>query len=101
MGEIDLRIASLDDPPPDPTEDPADFVPDLAKAAPVSGFGDLWQLGPHRLFCGNALGEPPRNNPIRKSCLPLIPPGPAHREVAELGGLVRGVPALHDALEAL
>jgi ParB-like chromosome segregation protein Spo0J len=54
VAEIDLRIASLED-PPDPAEDPADLVPDLAEAAPVSAFGDLWQLGRHRLLCGNAL----------------------------------------------
>ena len=75
MGEIDLRIASLED-PPDPAEDPADFIPDLAEAAPVSRPGDLWQLDRHRLLCGNALdpeafaalmGEsaPPRCSPIR------------------------------------
>jgi DNA modification methylase len=53
VAEIDLRIASLDD-PPDPAEDPADFVPDAAEA-PVSRLGNLWQLGRHRLLCGNAL----------------------------------------------
>jgi 16S rRNA G966 N2-methylase RsmD len=56
MGEIDLRIASLED-LPDPAEDPADFVPDLAEETPVSRLGDLWQLGRHRLLCGNALGR--------------------------------------------
>jgi DNA modification methylase len=54
VAEIDLRIASLEE-SPDPAEDPADLVPDLAEAAPVSAFGDLWQLGRHRLLCGNAL----------------------------------------------
>ena len=39
---------------PDPAEDPADFVPDAA-VAPVSRLGNLWQLGRHRLLCGNAL----------------------------------------------
>jgi ParB-like chromosome segregation protein Spo0J len=53
MGEIDLRIASLDD-PPEADDDLADVVPDIP-ATPVSKLGDLWRLGRHRLLCGNAL----------------------------------------------
>jgi DNA modification methylase len=37
------------------TSDPADTVdPDWAKAAPVTRPGDLWQLGHHRILCGDA-----------------------------------------------
>jgi DNA modification methylase len=54
MGEIDLRIASLDDPPAS-EDDPADLVPDLPAGPPISKIGDLWLLGRHRLLCGNAL----------------------------------------------
>ena len=32
-----------------------DCVPDLSEGDPVSCPGDLWQLGEHRLFCGDAL----------------------------------------------
>src|SRR6266446_4276902 len=53
MGEIDLRIASLEDMPD--TDDPADAVPELSTRPPVSKFGDLWILGHHRVSCGNAL----------------------------------------------
>jgi DNA modification methylase len=53
MGEIDLRIASLEDMPD--TDDPADAVPELSTRPPVSKFGDLWNLGHHRVSCGNAL----------------------------------------------
>jgi 16S rRNA G966 N2-methylase RsmD len=53
MGEIDLRIASLED-PADADDDPADVVPDIP-ATPVSKLGDLWLLGRHRLSCGSAL----------------------------------------------
>jgi DNA modification methylase len=53
MGEIDLRIASLED-EPDPADDPADAVPELP-ARPFSKPGDLWLLGPHRVLCGDAL----------------------------------------------
>ena len=54
IGEIDLRIASLDD-PPDQADDPADIVPEGASGPPVSKPGDLWLLGRHRVLCGNAL----------------------------------------------
>ena len=38
------------------SEDPDDVVPELMAEAPaISKPGDLWQLGPHRLLCGDAL----------------------------------------------
>ena len=56
MGEIDLRIEGLSvatagDP------DPADELPAVLNQPPVSRPGDLWQLGRHRLLCGNALDQ--------------------------------------------
>jgi DNA modification methylase len=54
MGEIDLRIASLED-MPDRIDDPADAVPELPARPPLSKVGDLWVLGRHRLLCGSAL----------------------------------------------
>ena len=46
IGEIDLRIASLEK-PPRKKEPPA--------GAPLSRVGDVWVLGRHRVLCGNAL----------------------------------------------
>jgi DNA modification methylase len=50
--EIDLRIQSL-------TEDAGNAEPDVElpspEQRPISKVGDLWQLGRHRLLCGNAL----------------------------------------------
>jgi DNA modification methylase len=54
MGEIDLRIASLDE-PRDPSDDPADALPEVPNSPPVSKIGDLWRLSHHRVLCGNAL----------------------------------------------
>src|SRR5436190_4818670 len=54
MGEIDLRIAALDD-MPDPADDPGDEVPEPSARPPLSKIGDLWLLGRHRVLCGNAL----------------------------------------------
>ena len=52
MGEIDFRIESLGEKPETP--DPADQFPSVQERA-VSRVGDLWQLGRHRVLCGNAL----------------------------------------------
>jgi DNA modification methylase len=54
MGEIDLRIAALEE-FSETSEDPADAVPEFPGRFPVSKHGDLWLLGRHRVLCGNAL----------------------------------------------
>jgi DNA modification methylase len=51
LPEIDLRIQSLDTPD---AADKADEFEPLTEPA-ISVAGDLWFLGPHRLYCGNAL----------------------------------------------
>ena len=55
IGEIDLRIESLEDPPAADKTDPADVLPEIALGPPVSTLGDVWVLGRHRVLCGNAL----------------------------------------------
>ena len=57
MGEIDLRIASLEE-PPERDDDPADVVPEVPAGPPLSKNGDLWVLGRHRVLCGSALETP-------------------------------------------
>ena len=54
MGEIDLRIASLEE-PPERDDDPADVMPEVSAGPALSKNGDLWVLGNHRLLCGSAL----------------------------------------------
>jgi DNA modification methylase len=49
--EMDFRIQSLDS--PDAADNADEF--DVVTGPAVSLAGDLWQLGPHRLYCGNAL----------------------------------------------
>jgi DNA modification methylase len=51
LPELDFRIQSLD--ASDATDRADEFEP--MTGPPVSVAGDLWLLGPHRLFCGNAL----------------------------------------------
>jgi ParB-like chromosome segregation protein Spo0J len=57
MGEIDLRIASLEE-PPERDDDPADEVPEVSARPALSKNGDLWILDRHRLLCGSALETP-------------------------------------------
>jgi DNA modification methylase len=54
MGEIDLRIVSLEE-EPDAADDPADAIPELLARPPISKRDDLWHLGRHRVLCGDAL----------------------------------------------
>jgi DNA modification methylase len=51
LPELDFRIQSLD------TSDATDRADEFNAATghPVSAVGDLWLLGSHRLYCGNAL----------------------------------------------
>jgi DNA modification methylase len=49
----DAEEGSADEPPVDADDDAADEVPE-APANPVSRPGDIWQLGAHRLICGDA-----------------------------------------------
>lgn len=51
LPEIDLLIQGLGDVSDEP-DDPSDAVPE---GPPVSVLGDVWQLGRHRIVCGNAL----------------------------------------------
>jgi DNA modification methylase len=51
LPELDVRIQSLDD--PDATDRADEF--NVATGPAVSLPGDLWLLGPHRLYCGNSL----------------------------------------------
>ncbi|MGA7755570.1 MAG: DNA methyltransferase [Candidatus Sulfotelmatobacter sp.] len=53
MGEIDVLIEGLET-ANDGEADPADSIPD-SQTVPVSCLGDLWELGLHRVLCGNAL----------------------------------------------
>lgn len=52
-GEIDALLKSTDDTSDSSSEDNADEVPDTP-VQPVSRNGDVWQIGAHRLICGDA-----------------------------------------------
>ena len=50
VGEIDLKIAGLDD----AADDDVDEMP-MPAGPPIARDGDLWVLGRHRLLCGDSL----------------------------------------------
>lgn len=50
MAEIDMRIEGLQA----EEADAADVIPEPS-SIPVTQIGDVWQLGPHRIVCGNSL----------------------------------------------
>jgi DNA modification methylase len=52
MPEIDVLIEGLEERPT--KADLADEVP-LAEGPAVTRLGDIWQIGPHRLICGDAI----------------------------------------------
>jgi DNA modification methylase len=53
MGEIDLRIASLEE-LSETDADPADVLSEVPAGPPLSKIGDAWVLGRHRVLCGDA-----------------------------------------------
>jgi DNA modification methylase len=53
IAEIDNLIEGLS--PEDPGDPEDDRLPDLQEANVVSRPGDIWELGPHRVLCGNSL----------------------------------------------
>ena len=55
MGEIDMRIEDLEVTPA-AAPDPGDALPPAA-GPQVSRAGDLWLLGRHRVYCGDALDD--------------------------------------------
>ena len=50
VGELDILL----DPAGDGAADPADDVPEVEDAPPVSRLGDEWRLGPNLIVCGAA-----------------------------------------------
>lgn len=56
LAEVDLVIDEAKEADPDAGDAPEDAVPDVGDAA-VTRRGDVWQLGRHRLLCGDARSQ--------------------------------------------
>ena len=92
MGEIDLRIASLDD-SIEASDDPADRVPDPPTVPPLSKVGDLWLLGPHHLLCGDARDPAPFAALMGEERAAMVFTDPPYN--VPIDGHVSGLGAIH------
>ena len=52
MGEVDVILGASDQPAA--KDDPADHMPAVALGPAITRSGDIWQIGRHRLICGDA-----------------------------------------------
>jgi DNA modification methylase len=92
MGEIDLRIASLED-LPECDDDPADILPELSAGPPLSKIGDLWILGRHRILCGNALDSESFAKLMGEACAAMVFTDPPYN--VPIDGHAGGLGAIH------
>jgi DNA modification methylase len=92
IGEIDLRIGSLDAPPPQ-ASDPADSLPDVAPGPAVNKPGDLWLLGRHRVLCGDALDVGSFRSLMGEECAAMVFTDPPYN--VPIDGHATGLGAIH------
>lgn len=68
--------------------DPADAILPAVEAEPVTEAGDLWQIGDHRLFCGNALQSSSYNVLLGTETAAVVFTDPPYNlSVAQISGL--------------
>jgi DNA modification methylase len=92
MGEIDLRIASLDD-APEGEDDPADLLPDPLTSPPISQIGDMWRLGNHVVACNNALDPAAFARLMGEQCAAMVFTDPPYN--VPIDGHASGLGAVH------
>lgn len=51
---IDVILQGIGEDPGDSAEDPADHVPEVSSGPPVTRPDDVWNIGRHRLICGDS-----------------------------------------------
>ena len=93
LGEIDLRIASLEA-APHTGDDRADALPEVRARPPLSRIGDVWLLGRHRVLCGNARDRADVATLLGDERAAVIFTAPPHRP--PIDGPAAGSGAIHD-----
>jgi len=88
IGQIDLLIEGITAEPDQDGEGPG---PQLGPA--VSRLGDLWQLGPHQIYCGSALEESSYQELMREERAAAVFIDPPYNVPIE--GHVSGLGAIH------
>ena len=91
MGEIDAKISGLSA-VVEGMPDPADQIAAIEKTIPVSKPGDLWILGQHRVFCGDALDQESFNKLMQGEKAHLIFIDPPYN--LKINGFVSGLGAV-------
>jgi DNA modification methylase len=92
MGEIDLRIGSLEDTPAEDA-DPAEMLLEVAAGPPVSKIGDLWFLGRNRLLCSSALDIGPFTTLMGEERAAMVFTDPPYN--VPIDGHASGLGAIH------
>ncbi len=54
LPEIDVILQGIGDDPDSGAQDPADQVPEVSSGPPVTLPGEIWEIGKHRLICGDS-----------------------------------------------
>jgi DNA modification methylase len=71
----------------DPEADPADAVPPIEQTQAISRTNDLWHLGDHRLYCGDACDETNLQRLMNgEQAAALITDPPYNRKIGEIVG---------------
>ena len=87
--EVDLLFEELAEGDPDE----ADRLPEIPGTPPVSRPGDLWRIGRHRLFCGDATREPDYDLLMEGRKAQMIFTDPPYN--VPIGGHVSGLGRVH------
>ncbi|TYO62040.1 DNA modification methylase [Bradyrhizobium hipponense] len=86
--EVDCIIESFDD----ESEQPENRIPERGEDPPVSRVGDMWRLGKHVLFCGDATDAAVYGNLMDRERADFIFTDPPYN--VRIGGNVSGLGAI-------
>ena len=98
MGEIDMMLEGASS-TSNAEPDPADELSELRSGVRVTGTGDVWSLGRHRLICGDALDEQAYRALMENQSADAVFTDPPYND--PINGFVTRSPKTHDAKFAM